>query len=95
MDSVDRVDTNTDPMDPKMDPTDPKVDLMDPKMDSTESKPDTMLDISELSETLESLRLHLVRVEDWILIQRANFDIRVNGEPYHSIQGRDFLCLED
>ena len=52
-----------------------------------EAKPDTLLDISELSETLESLRLHLVRVEDWVLIQRANFDIRVNGEPYHSIQG--------
>ena len=87
MDIVDRVD-------PKMDPTDPKMDPTDSKMDSTESKPDTMLDISELSETLESLRLHLVRVEDWILIQRANFDIRVNGEPYHSIQGRGFLCQE-
>ena len=54
--------------------------------DTVESKPETMLDISELSETLERLRLHLVRVEDWVLIQRANFDIRVNGEPYHSIQ---------
>ena len=53
-----------------------------------EAKQETLLDISELSETLESLRLHLVRVEDWVLIQRANFDIRVNGEPYHSIQGR-------
>ena len=51
-----------------------------------EAKPETLLDISELSETLERLRLHLVRVEDWVLIQRANFDIRVNGEPYHSIQ---------
>ena len=52
-----------------------------------EAKPETLLDISELSGTLESLRLQLVRVEDWVLIQRANFDIRVNGEPYHSIQG--------
>ena len=62
-----------------------------PKMDGedameVEAKPETLLDISELSETLESLRLNLVRVEDWVLIQRANFDIRVNGEPYHSIQ---------
>ena len=79
MDALDSADTKPDPAaagDAKMDD------------DAVESKPETMLDISELSETLESLRLHLVRVEDWILIQRANFDIRVNGEPYHSIQGR-------
>ena len=79
MDALDSADTKPDP-----------AAAGDAKMDdeTVESKPETMLDISELSETLESLRLHLVRVEDWILIQRANFDIRVNGEPYHSIQGR-------
>ena len=44
------------------------------------------MDTAELSKTLESLRLQLVQVEDWILIQRSSFDIRVNGEPYHSIQ---------
>ena len=78
MDAVDTVDTKPYPKveDARMDEPDAAV----------ETKPETALDISELSDTLESLRLHLVRVEDWVLIQRANFDIRVNGEPYHSIQ---------
>ena len=77
MDAVHSVDANVGQEVAKMD----GEDAME-----VEAKPETLLDISELSETLESLRLNLVRVEDWVLIQRANFDIRVNGEPYHSIQ---------
>ena len=39
-----------------------------------------------LSGILEDLCLSLVQVEEWIQIQRARFDLRINEEPYHSIQ---------
>ena len=44
------------------------------------------MDLAELSRVLEELQLSLVRIEEWILIQRATFDLRIDEEPYHSIQ---------
>ena len=44
------------------------------------------MDDQGLSDTLEMLHLQNITVGEWILIQRATFDIHVNGEPYHSIQ---------
>ena len=39
-----------------------------------------------LCDTLEALQLQMITIGDWILIQRATFDINVKEEPYHSIQ---------
>ena len=39
-----------------------------------------------LSAILEDLCLSLVQVEEWIQIQRARYDLRINEEPYHSVQ---------
>ena len=44
------------------------------------------MDNQGLSDTLEMLHLQKITIGEWILIQRATFDIHVNGEPYHSIQ---------
>ena len=44
------------------------------------------IDLAELSESLEEHKLQVVRVEDWILVQRASFDVLIAEEPYHSIQ---------
>jgi len=44
------------------------------------------MDLAELSKVLEELQLSLTRIEEWILIQRASFDLRIDEEPYHSIQ---------
>ena len=41
---------------------------------------------SELYDRLEALHLQVITIGNWILIQRATFDIDVRGEPYHSIQ---------
>ena len=45
-----------------------------------------MMDLRCLSGILEQLRLSLVQVEEWILIQRVTFDLRIDEEPYHSVQ---------
>ena len=45
-----------------------------------------MMDLMCLSGILEKLRLSLVQVEEWILIQRMKFDLRIDEEPYHSVQ---------
>ena len=45
-----------------------------------------MMYLKYLSGILEDLCLSLVQVEEWIQIQRARFDLRINEEPYHSIQ---------
>ena len=39
-----------------------------------------------LGRMMEEHNLSVVLVEDWMLIQRANFDLRVDEEPYHSLQ---------
>ena len=39
-----------------------------------------------LGRMIEEHNLSVVLVEDWMLIQRANFDLRVDEEPYHSLQ---------
>ena len=44
------------------------------------------MDLAVLSRVLEELQLSLTRIEEWILIQRATFDLRIDEEPYHSIQ---------
>ena len=44
------------------------------------------IDLEELSMSLEENKLQLIRVEDWILIQRSSFDVLIAEEPYHSIQ---------
>ena len=44
------------------------------------------MDLKCLSGILEELRLSLVQVEEWILIQRVTFDLRIDEEPYHSVQ---------
>ena len=40
----------------------------------------------ELHDRLEDLQLQVITIDDWMLIQRATFDIDVRGEPYHSVQ---------
>ena len=45
-----------------------------------------MTDLRCLSGILEELHLSLVQVEEWILIQRLTFDLRIDEEPYHSVQ---------
>ena len=39
-----------------------------------------------LGSMMEELNLSVTLVEDWMLIQRASFDLRVDEEPYHSLQ---------
>ena len=39
-----------------------------------------------LGNMMEELNLSVTLVEDWMLIQRASFDLRVDEEPYHSLQ---------
>lgn len=39
-----------------------------------------------LRGVLGELNLSLIHVEDWILVQRATFDLNIADEPYHSIQ---------
>ena len=39
-----------------------------------------------LGSMMEELSLSVTLVEDWMLIQRASFDLRVDEEPYHSLQ---------
>ena len=57
----------------------------DPVTDEVNSKSRKM-EYQELSDTLEDLHLQLITIGDWILVQRAIFDIHVNEEPYHSVQ---------
>ena len=45
-----------------------------------------MMNLAALQGVLRELNLCLIQVEDWILVQRANFDLHVADEPYHSIQ---------
>ena len=44
------------------------------------------VDDQELSNSLEDLNLQIITIGEWILVQRASFDIHVKDEPYHSIQ---------
>ena len=44
------------------------------------------IDLAELAKWLEEHKLQVITVEDWILIQRASFDVLIAEEPYHSIQ---------
>ena len=39
-----------------------------------------------LGSMMEELNLSVTLVEDWMLIQRTSFDLRVDEEPYHSLQ---------
>ena len=44
------------------------------------------MDLVKLSQFLQKCSLHVITVEDWILIQRASFDLHIDDLPYHSIQ---------
>ena len=44
------------------------------------------IDLAGLAKWLEEHKLQVIAVEDWILIQRASFDVLIAEEPYHSIQ---------
>jgi hypothetical protein len=46
------------------------------------------LDLSQLSFVLAELKLVIVYIERWALIQRADFDLTLEDEPYHNLQGR-------
>lgn len=39
-----------------------------------------------LAVALHELQLVLIRIEDWVLIQRESFDIHIDEEPYHALQ---------
>ena len=45
-----------------------------------------MMYLKYLSGILEDLCLSLVQIEEWVQIQRARYDLRINEEPYHSVQ---------
>ena len=40
----------------------------------------------ELLRFIRVHRLSLLRVDDWIVVQRRSFDATVDSEPYHSVQ---------
>ena len=40
----------------------------------------------ELLSFVRAHRLSLLRVDDWIVVQRRSFDATVDSEPYHSVQ---------
>ena len=44
------------------------------------------MNLAPLQDVLGELQLTLVHVEDWILVQRANFDLHISEEPYHAVQ---------
>ena len=44
------------------------------------------MNLAPLQDVLRELQLTLVHVEDWILVQRANFDLHISEEPYHAVQ---------
>ena len=44
------------------------------------------MDLLKLSQFLQKCSLHVITVEDWILIQRSSFDLHIDDLPYHSIQ---------
>ena len=48
--------------------------------------PQSMMYLKYLSGILEDLCLSLVQVEEWVQIQRARYDLRINEEPFHSVQ---------
>ena len=45
-----------------------------------------MVEDRALGRMMEELNLSVTLIEDWMLIQRASFDLRVDEEPYHSLQ---------
>ena len=45
-----------------------------------------VMDLLKLSQFLQKCSLHVITVEDWILIQRSSFDLHIDDLPYHSIQ---------
>ena len=45
----------------------------------------------ELLRFVRARRLSLLRVDDWIVVQRRSFDATVDSEPYHSVQGPDSI----
>ena len=47
------------------------------------------MDLVKLSQFLQKCSLHVITVEDWILIQRSSFDLHIDDLPYHSVQGPD------
>ena len=63
----------------------PKAGILHLENHEKGSKPGAV-DLKELTKTLEEHSLQVVTVDDWILIQRASFDILIAEEPYHSIQ---------
>ena len=63
----------------------PKAGILHFESHEKGSKPGAV-DLKELSKTLEEHTLQVITVDDWILIQRASFDILIAEEPYHSIQ---------
>ena len=44
------------------------------------------MDLAALQGVLGELNLTLVHVEDWVLVQRATFDLHIADEPYHAVQ---------
>ena len=44
------------------------------------------MDLEALQCVLRELNLTLVHVEDWVLVQRATFDLHIAEEPYHAVQ---------
>ena len=58
------------------------------KMLSSKNQPNTPKVFRDraLGTMMEELNLSVTLVEDWMLIQRASFDLRVDEEPYHSLQ---------
>jgi hypothetical protein len=44
------------------------------------------MDLSEMTKTLAVLEAVLVHIEQWIVIQRSNFDFTLSDEPYQASQ---------
>ena len=53
----------------------------------------TPVDLSSLSFVLAELKLALIYVgAKWALLQNSDFDLTLDNEPYHAIQGPDSIA---
>ena len=43
------------------------------------------LELSPLEQWMEDLGLIILKIDDWMLVQRGSFDFYIDGEPHHSL----------
>lgn len=82
MDHQDRFNYSTNPRQVKIIKLKP---IIRPKFESS-SAGNTAGDFAQrVKEVVARLGITMVQIEDWVILQRSTFDIRVNGEPYSAL----------